>query len=213
MALIAMGNKRLGKVHHWGIPAGEEYCPGSLDDSGGFVPVCRICYARKHSFNRFPNVVASRERKAQEWKEVEWVDGMIREISRLKPLGDSSYFRWFDTGDIYTEDLGLKIMDVILGTPKVKHLIFTKVYDIPHLAPVVEELSTISNCCVRFSAKGLDGKYNEGFGNSAVVVNYRYQIPKGSYLCDSCMPGSNSTCSDCKICWEKDQKVVTFISH
>ena len=81
----------------WSLTA-LDTCPGSRDAQGEVVEVCQGCYATTGNYN-FPNVKLVRENNRHDWKRVGWVNNMVEAIVVGK------YFRGFDSGDIYHENL------------------------------------------------------------------------------------------------------------
>ena len=89
-------------------------CAGSVGDDGTLVPACVGCYATTGNY-RFPNVKQPREHNQRDWKRDSWVDDMVAE------LDNDRYFRWFDSGDVYSIKLARKILEVMKRTPWTKH--------------------------------------------------------------------------------------------
>jgi hypothetical protein len=59
--------------------------------------------ATRHKGNyRFPNVKQPRESNQKDWKRDAWVADMVAE------LDNDRYFRWFDSGDVYSLKLAEK---------------------------------------------------------------------------------------------------------
>jgi len=81
-------------------------CAGSVGDDGTLVPACIGCYATTGNY-RFPNVKQPREHNQKDWKRDAWVDDMVAE------LDNDRYFRWFDSGDVYSIKLARKILEVM----------------------------------------------------------------------------------------------------
>jgi hypothetical protein len=77
-------------------------CPGSIGDKGTLVDACKGCYATGGNY-RFPSVKQPRESNQKDWKRTDWVSDMVAE------LDNDRYFRWFDSGDVYSLKLAEKI--------------------------------------------------------------------------------------------------------
>jgi hypothetical protein len=81
-------------------------CPASKKSNGELVDACKGCYATTGNY-RFPNVKAPRLENQQDWKRSEWVADMVDQ------LDNDRYFRWFDSGDMYSLRLAFKIYEVM----------------------------------------------------------------------------------------------------
>ena len=92
----------------WSLQA-LDTCPASRDKNGELVPACAGCYAVGGNY-RFKNVKSVREENRKEWKRDDWAQDMIEEMN----LNDR-FFRWFDSGDIYSIRLAEKILEVCNG--------------------------------------------------------------------------------------------------
>ena len=96
----------------WSLVA-RDTCPGSIEN-GELVPACAGCYAAGGNY-RFPNVKAPRLHNKDDWKRDDWVSDMVQ------ALDNSRYFRWFDSGDLYSVKLAEKIKLVMERTPLVTY--------------------------------------------------------------------------------------------
>ena len=115
MAIRISVTSKLDGIRSWSLQA-LETCPGSWASPGELVDACKGCYATTGNY-RYPNVKAPRLENREDWQRLEWVDDMV------KALDSDRYFRWFDSGDVYTLALAEKILEVMKRTPWVKHKI------------------------------------------------------------------------------------------
>jgi hypothetical protein len=149
--------------------------------------VCYDCYARKGRYV-FPNVQDAHERRYRAIRDPRWVDAMAKLIE------GQEYFRWFDSGDIQSEEHFKKILEVCRRTPGTKHWLPTKEKrfwkrDVP------------TNLRVRYSAAMVDGKEPKG-GLCSVSVS------DGSETCPAETQGN--TCGSCRDCWNDKIRVIKY---
>ena len=106
----------------WSLQA-RETCPGSRDKAGDIIPACKACYAIKGNYS-FKPVKALRDYNRQDWQR----DSFVTEFVIF--LNDYRFFRWFDSGDVYTEKLAEKIYNIMQATPWCKHWLPTRSFKI-----------------------------------------------------------------------------------
>jgi len=122
----------------WSLQA-LDTCPASRDASGNLVPACSGCYATTGNY-RFKNVRAPREHNRDDWKRDNWCADMVAE------LDNDRYFRWFDSGDIYSVKLAEKIYEVCKATPWTRHWIPTRMYKFKKFKKILNKLNKLPNC-------------------------------------------------------------------
>ena len=83
--------------------------------------VCRVCYAMKGNY-QWPNVMKALMRRYDSLYHPMWVTAMPMLI-RIKV---KQHFRWFDSGDVDSEQCLRNIIGVCNGTPIIKHWLVTK---------------------------------------------------------------------------------------
>lgn len=185
----------------WSLEAGST-CPGSIDPTTKLpLPVCAGCYA-KDGFYNMPNSKLVRDANREDWKRADWADDMVVALSK------QSYFRWFDSGDVYHPMLALKIMEVIQRTPHVKHWLPTKSYTIPKIRVILELIKALPNASVRYSSPSIVGEFTEEHG--ATVIPYA-ETPTEATVCEAY--SRNGKCGSCRVCWDKEVKVVAYPAH
>jgi hypothetical protein len=183
------------------LPVNLEVCKGMLDNTGKVKPVCKSCYAKK-GFYHMPVVKAVRENNLIASKKVDFVEHMIKLLEKQK------YFRWFDSGDVYDNDFLNKIEEICYNTPHVKHWIPTKSREL-FSQEAWEDLEALPNVTVRYSSPSIIGTYEEKHGST--VSSVIKKSTKDLFYC----PASNQKgkCNDCKACWNKNLKVVSYLKH
>lgn len=198
--LLSKASKMPGKS--WSLQAGET-CPGSINpETKEVIEVCADCYA-KSGFYRMENVKAPRIHNRKDWKRTDWTDDMVQ------ALDNERWFRWFDSGDIYTAALAQKIYEVARRTPWCNHWIPTKSYNIPKIRYWLDRLKELPNVSVRFSSPSVHGEYSS-FHGSTVVQSVSDNIA-GAKMCDAYTRGGK--CGPCRACWDKDISLVVYPLH
>ena len=99
------------------LPVNDDVCKGMRDLlTNEMKDVCKDCYAKKGNY-RYPNVINAREHNYQSSLQLDntFVNSLIEQIK------DKSYFRWFDSGDIYSQKLLERILFICVNTPHTKH--------------------------------------------------------------------------------------------
>ena len=193
----------------WSLEA-IETCAGSRDDNGDLVPTCADCYATKGMY-RFPVVIAARQHNKEDWKRDEWVDDMV------KALDGQPYFRWFDSGDVYSIKLLRKIFQVIEDTPDTRHWLPTRMYKFKKFRDMLNEISQYENVVVRWS---IDGGHKELFvdhnPNTSIVLEDafdRNEIDDTNQLTICRSKDNKGKCGDCRACWNHDVKTIVYLHH
>jgi hypothetical protein len=198
--LLSKASKMPGKS--WSLQAGDT-CPGSINPvTKEVIEVCKDCYA-KSGFYRMDNVKAPRLSNRKDWKRTEWADDMVA------ALDNERWFRWFDSGDIYTAALAQKIHEVATRTPWCNHWIPSKSYGIPKIRYWLDRLRELPNVSVRFSSPSTHGVYNSTHG-SVVVQNVTDTIKEGK-MCDAYTRGGK--CGPCRACWDSSINLIVYPLH
>lgn len=198
--LLSKASKMPGKS--WSLQAGDT-CPGSINPvTKEVIEVCSDCYA-KSGFYRMDNVKAPRLSNRKDWKRPEWVDDMVA------ALDNERWFRWFDSGDVYTAALAQKIHEVARRTPWCNHWIPSKSYNIPKIRYWLDKLRELPNVSVRFSSPSTHGEYSSEHG-SVVVQNVTDTIQNGK-MCDAYTRGGK--CGPCRACWDSSINLIVYPLH
>jgi hypothetical protein len=193
---------KLDGIKSWSLQA-IETCPGSVAAGGGLVDACKGCYATTGNYN-YPNVKAPRAFNKEDWRRDSWVSDMVQ------ALENDRYFRWFDSGDMYSVELAEKILAVMQATPWVKHWLPTRMAKFPKFSDVLTRMCHLSNVMVRFSADSVDGSYTEGVHGSCIVPDPS-TVPEGATLCRAYE--HEGKCNGCRACYDKTVKVIAYPAH
>lgn len=146
----------------WSLPAWLT-CPGAADANGKPVAACSLCYALQGRY-LFGSVAALRDHNLVDCKLPDWTDAMVPAIR------DNTYFRWFDSGDVYTVELALKIEQVCIRTPRTKHWIPTRARKDPAILEILLRIGNLPNVVVRHSSDGVNGEELQGFDHTSTIV-------------------------------------------
>ena len=188
----------------WSTSA-RETCPGARNPDGSPVSACEFCYALTGAYN-FPGTIAARKHNEQDWQEDGWVYMMV------KAIGKAKFFRWFDSGDVYSPILAGKIWAVIVETPNCQHWLPTRAYKDPAILYHLERIARLRNAVVRYSSDSRTGERLDFGLNSTIIQSAEDFIPeKGYSLCRSGERGGK--CGSCRACWSKAVETVAYVHH
>lgn len=193
---------KLDGIKSWSLQA-RDTCPGSFSAPGVLVDACKGCYATQGNY-RFDNVKTPREANRLDWERMDWTDDMVH------ALDDSRYFRWFDSGDMYSLGLAEKILEVMQRTPWCNHWLPTRMHKFPKFRQVLEAMQALPNVMVRPSSDSVLGEFLPGTHGS-VIVPTAEDLPPGAKLCQAYDNGGK--CNGCRSCWSKDVPVVAYLAH
>ncbi len=190
---------KLDGIRSWSLPA-LETCPGAKE-GGELVDVCQGCYARSGHY-RFSAVKQIRAHNKLDWQQTDWVARMI------SALDADRFFRWMDSGDIYSEVLAEKIFEICSQTPWVKHWIPTRSHKVPKIKCILDKINRLDNAVVRYSSDSINGEYSTYHGS--VVISDPLTLPEGAELCSAHHSGK---CNSCRNCWDKNIRVIAYVAH
>ena len=202
MAIRLSKTSKLDGILSWSLQA-LETCPASKKPDGSLVDACKGCYATTGNYN-YPNVKAPRIENKEDWQRSEWIDDMV------KALDSSRYFRWFDSGDMYSLDLAEKIYQVMSLTPWIKHWLPTRMAKFAKFKPVIAKMQALDNVMVRFSSDSVNGIFIQGVHGS-VIVNAASSYPKASKLCEAY--ANEGKCNGCRACYDKAVPLIAYPAH
>jgi hypothetical protein len=192
---------KLDGILSWSLQA-LETCPGSIGADGSLVPACAGCYATTGRY-LMPNTKAPRSHNREDWQRDDWVGDMVQ------ALDSQRYFRWFDSGDMYSLALAEKILQVMQATPWVKHWLPTRMAKFAKFADVIARMQALPNVSVRFSSDSITGEHGPEHGST--IVQNAEDAPEGSAVCRAYE--HEGKCNGCRTCWDKGTKVVHYVAH
>lgn len=198
MPLLTKGNLKLSKkVAIFNLPAGIT-CPGATKFCA------KVCYAKKAQRN-YPAVTPSRMKHLELTKQKDFVDIMVKEITKSKcPM-----VRIHESGDMYSQEYLDKWKAIATGMPKISFLAYTKSFDL-------DFEGIPKNFKLYFSLDPTSDKVRASEDSVfSFIVPKGEKSPKGFYECSTVdtKTGHTQYCGDsCKICW-KGKRNVAFAQH
>ena len=164
--------------------------------------VCEGCYALKANY-QYPSVAAAHAKRASGLSSVSWADSMIYLISKA----GETYFRWHDSGDLQSFQHLLDIVRIAEALPTVSFWLPTK-----EKALIYRYRDTFgdfpSNLCVRLSGAMVDMPAPAYAGNTSTVHTETVTF---GVECEAYKRGNK--CEDCRACWNRDIKNISYRQH
>jgi hypothetical protein len=193
---------KLDGILSWSLQA-LETCPASKNKDGSLVDACKGCYATTGNYN-YPNVKAPRIHNREDFTRHDWDSDMI------KALDSSRYFRWFDSGDMFSLELAEKILHVMEATPWCKHWLPTRMHKFKKFHSVISKMQALPNVVVRFSSDSVQGAAIPGLTTSTIFSS-EDQLPANATICRAYE--HEGKCNGCRACYSKDVSVIAYKSH
>lgn len=192
---------KLDGIKSWSLQA-LNTCPGAINYSGTLVDSCKGCYATTGNYV-FKRVKELRGYNKKTWKDKNWTNAMIFSIQ------DGRYFRWFDSGDMYSLELARKIYEVMKGTPETKHWLPTKMHKFKKFEEILKKMESLPNVVVRRSSDSINGEFSELHGST--IIESLENVPSGVKPCLSSL--NDGKCNGCRDCWNKEIPVIGYVPH
>lgn len=193
---------KLDGILSWSLQA-LETCPASKNKDGSLVDACKGCYATT-GFYQFAPAKNARAFNREDFKRTEWVSDMVMS------LDSSRYFRWFDSGDLFSLDLANKILEVMRATPWCKHWMPTRMYKFKKFHSVIAKMQALPNVVVRFSSDSVQGQLVDGVTTSTIFSD-ESQLPDNATICRAYE--HEGKCNGCRACYSKDVPLIAYKSH
>lgn len=193
---------KLDGILSWSLQA-LETCPASKNKDGTLVDACKGCYATTGNYN-YPNVKLPRALNKEDWKREDWVSDM------LIALDSSRYFRFFDSGDMYSLDLAKKMLELCTKATWVKFWIPTRMHKFKKFHSVISKMQALPNVVVRFSSDSVQGAAIPGFTTSTIFSS-EDQLPSNATICKAYE--HDGKCNGCRACYSKDVPLIAYKSH
>jgi hypothetical protein len=163
--------------------------------------VCFDCYARKGAY-RFPVVKNKMFERMAFFNASNFVPVMLMHLKKTK----NEFFRWFDSGDVQSVEMALNILEVCERSPEKNHWIPTKEHKIWKNA--LKKKALPENVVLRFSAYMVNKAPSNNWQWSSAVTDNNTIF---GVECNA--PKQNGKCLDCRACWDKNVKTVTYHKH
>ena len=175
-----------------GLPAKECKTGSKLRKVPGST--CYNCYALKGCYV-FKVVQEAQYRRLAALKHDQWTMAMAAQINSKKV----KFFRWHDSGDVQDLEHLNKIYEVCKLTPEVKHWMPTReawIKDHVSRAP--------DNLIIRFSMPMVNQEPAGSWPNTSTVLTAGATCPA---------PLQDGKCKECRMCWNKKIKNVSYGKH
>jgi hypothetical protein len=184
----------------WSISARHCKAGSKLRQIDGSV--CNSCYACKGHYS-FEVVQHAQERRQTRFKRTgkAWIDLMVKALER------ETWFRWLDSGDLQSDRMLERIIQVCELTPHVRHWLPTREYRI--VKRVLNRLTCPPNLMIRLSAHMIDEPGPEklarkyGLGTSTVVTQ--------AWTCPA--RSQKNQCLECRKCWDPGVTNISYPRH
>ncbi len=182
-----------------GLPAKECNVGNKLRSVCGSV--CSDCYAMKGSYTMYKAVEIAQYRRLEAITHPLWIEAMTKLIS------GQAYFRWHDSGDLQNMEHLANIVKVCENTPNTKHWLPTKEKKL--IKQYLKDNGDFpSNLTVRLSAAMLNSMPPLFDNTSTVHTKHSLHI---GHQCQA--PSNGGKCGDCRACWNKEVKNVSYTQH
>ena len=158
--------------------------------------VCSGCYALKGQY-RFPEVTNAHAKRLASLSDPRWVEAMV------VLLRNERWFRWHDSGDIQSPSHLEKICEIAERCPKTRFWIPTR--EKVFVYTVLKRRGAFPrNLTVRVSGTMIDGPPPAAFPHTSTVVSFNATCP--AHMQDN-------KCGDCRRCWDRRVKNVSYRFH
>lgn len=204
---VRLSNTSKLGVKSWSLQA-VKTCPAAIDKNGNLVAACSGCYATSGNY-RFSNVQAPRLYNQIAWESQDFVEKFVEELQNER------FFRWFDSGDMYSLKLAEKIFKIMQLTPHVKHWLPTRMHKFPKFASIIRQMASLENVVVRLSSDSINGeKVNSQLvdTNSTILDQSSLDnLDKSIFVCKAFE--QDGKCLTCKACYDKGVKTIGYVGH
>ena len=164
--------------------------------------VCSGCYALKANYS-YPSVMKAHHKRYSALTSISWTDSMVTLIGNSK----TDYFRWHDSGDLQSFQHLLDIVSIAERLPNVSFWLPTREKQFVNM--FTRSFGDFpSNLVVRVSAAMVDSEAPTGYANTSTVHSDKLidGIECKAYL-------NHNKCGDCRLCWDKEVKNVSYRQH
>ncbi len=163
---------------------------------------CSTCYACKGHY-LFDNVKRAQDFRLRAIHGKAWVDAMVAMIGSKR----EKYFRWHDSGDIVSMEHLEKIVQVAVRLPKYLFWLPTQEHKLIREYQATGKAFP-ENLIVRLSTPLIDGR---PVTTDLCTSTVHRDKPAHGVICPA--PLNNNTCGQCRMCWDKRVKNVSYRHH
>jgi hypothetical protein len=178
--------------------------------------VCFNCYALGGNY-QYPSVKTAHAKREAGIDSPHWTAAMVAILKHTQRKGTNrqgekialGFHRWHDSGDIQSVEHLAKICDVARATPAIRHWLPTR--ELAMVQAYRDAGNHIpSNLVVRVSATMIDGPATKVWPTVS-RVHHNEPPAKGAHVCPA--PTQGNACGDCRACWSKHVKTVSYHKH
>ena len=155
---------------------------------------CYGCYAMKGRY-RFKNTKIAMARRLAALGDARWVRAMVTLMKGFK------HFRWHDSGDLQSAQHLKNILEVCKRTPSTSHWLPTRE---AQLLALMDPDIIPPNLIIRLSATKVNGAAGKSWPWTSTVSTTTKTCPA---------PDQGGKCKDCRSCWSRDIKNITYAKH
>ena len=169
--------------------------------------VCNTCYALGANYS-YPSVKQSHETRLSKVQNLElWQSSMIQLIARETARIKVPYFRFFDSGDLQSPDMLTAIINIARALPKINFWLPTKEYTMIKNCTI----PIPDNLAIRVSNPYINAIYPQGKFELTSSVLTKDKTHLAGFLCPA--PKQNNACLNCRACWDKSIKDISYNKH
>ena len=201
--------------HSLSLPA-QDSCPGAVFGEGA---ICQGCYA---SIGRYCSVNVLNA----QWIRYMWLRQNLRTIkgsweiitTMVNAIHDTKteYFRFFDSGDVFSVKMAWAIRRICELTPSVKYWMPTRSWHLKSsLGEATKSLGKVPNLVVRPSALYVNktAPSISGMPKGSGVVDLTTSKLVQQYLCPKSVNGGSCESNKCRSCWDAPDRPVYYLNH
>jgi len=166
---------------------------------------CSKCYALRGNYN-YPDVRKGKRNNLNHFNAPYFVYVMSFQLQSQR------YFRWFDSGDLPSFKILLKIIKIAKNTPHCQHWLATREIGFKNKLDEFIKLKKISlpkNIIIRVSSPLIDDKPLKSHKHTTTVFKDRKKAV--GFICKAKDQGGK--CLNCVACWDKKIKNIAYELH
>lgn len=203
------------------LPAGKDgACPMSVYGNNS---ICGSCYASVNRYN-MPNVLTA------QWIRFLWAKSLLEtEVGQIQfetimtnaidRHVKNNYFRFFDSGDIFSPQMAMSLYKICLALPHIKFWFPTRSWQAVNanwIQPMAN-LASLPNVTVRpstlFFNKLPPKVSNLSAGTTVITKLGILNLPqyKNISLCPKTINGGSCESNNCRSCWENDTEIAYLV--
>ena len=199
------------------LPAGYS-CPGASRDPDS---PCAHCYACQGMYLLDTTARAQWIRyrwtrdclKSAAGRE-EWIETLAREISET----GCEYFRWHDSGDLFSAAYVRMVAEVCRLTIHIRHWLPTQSFRVPGIDRAIRDnLVPLDNVIIRPSTARLNAYpprlRSRGYAAGATVYASPNNGHRSVRMCPKSTLGGSCESNGCRLCWDAPRSAVGFLVH